>query len=161
MRTRRQPRVTRHFMELQEVLAGLCLTAVLTGTALELAGRTWRYCKGATAWACSSQETVRLRTAWRGFVHDCPARPTLSASTGELVAGPWRATVVPAGIELHGATGTRLLPLPEGMTAEIRREGRPGEPERWTLALDWTAPKVGAGRHTSARLVACRGEVCQ
>lgn len=160
MRTSRQSGVTRHFMELQEVLAGLCLTAVLTGTALELAGRTWRYCKGATAWTQSAQLTARLRTAWRGFVHDCPARPVLSA-TGELVAGPWRAAVVPEGVELHGATGMRFLPLPEGMTAEIRREGRPGEPERWTLALDWKALKAGAGRRNSARLVACRGEVCQ
>lgn len=160
MRTERRSHVTRRYMELQEVLAGLCLTAIVSGMALELAGRTWRYCREAMAWAHTSQETVHLRTAWRNFVHDCPAQPTLGAN-GELLAGAWRAAVVPEGVALYRAGSTRLLPLPEGMTARIGREGQPGEVERWALALEWKARNSGEGRRGSARLVACRGEVCR
>ena len=144
-------------MALEEVLVGLALTAVVTGTALELGGRAWRYCKEAITFTRMSQETLLLRTAWRRFVHDCPSPPALT-DTGDLAAGEWRASLVPGTLSLRRGAEVRVRRLPEGMTAEIRREGQPGEPARWILALAWKGRTTGETRNGRTRLVACRQE---
>jgi hypothetical protein len=146
-------------MLLEEAVLAGCLGMVLVGLALEMGGRVWRYCRDVAEYGQMSQDAVVLRSAWRDFVHGCPARPTPDASGG-LVAGDWHASVVPQGLELRRGPETKVLRLPPGMAARIEHEGQAGDAERWVLALAWTSRRRGDvdQRHGGTRVVACRGE---
>jgi hypothetical protein len=145
-------------MQLEEVLLGMVMAMVLAGSVLQLAMRSWRYSTEAAGFAQSSQQTLLLRQGWRRFIHECPTRPHLDSAT-ELTAGAWRATVVEGNLVLQGAAEPRRLWLPSGMTAEIQREGAPGDAERWVLLVTWPGRRSGSHEGGRTRLVACRGEV--
>ena len=145
-------------MQLEEVIVGMALAAALSGAVLQLGMRSWRYSTEAAGFAQASQQTLLLRQGWRRFIHECPARPHLS-SAAELTAGAWHATVAEENLVLQGAAEPRRLWLPPGMTAEIRREGAAGEPERWVLLVTWQGRRSGGHEGGRTRIVACRGEV--
>ena len=145
-------------MQLEEAILGMALGVALAGTVLQLAFRTWRYSTEAAGFAQSSQQTLLLRQGWRRFIHECPERPHLSSAT-ELTAGAWHATVTAENLVLQGAADPRRLWLPPGMSAEIRREGAAGDPERWVLLVTWQGRRTGTHEGGSTRIVACRGEV--
>jgi len=124
---------------------------------LELAGRSWRYCRDATRCVRASQETLVLREAWRRFVHACPPGPQL-LDDQTVSAGAWQAKVDSSALLLTQGTRRRTLAFPKGMQARIAHEADVGQAERWVLILDWegrTGRQAGAW---TTRLVACRGD---